>query len=60
MTVENNGTLQKSHMTNTPPKIHIYGTHKKKLSYKNGTPCKKLSKCYLIRAEHSEPMVMGF
>ena len=60
MTFENNGTLQKWHMTNNPPKIHIYGTHKKKLSYKNGTPCEKLSKCYLIRAEHSEPWLWDF
>ena len=29
MPFENNGTLQKWHMTNTPPEIDIYDTHKK-------------------------------
>ena len=29
MTFENNGTLRKWHMTNTPPKIGKYDTHKK-------------------------------
>ena len=29
MPFENNGTLQKCHMTNTPPEIDEYDTHKK-------------------------------
>ena len=29
MSFENRGTLQKWHMTNTPPKIDKYDTHKK-------------------------------
>ena len=28
MSFENNGTLQKLHMTKAPPKIDKYGTHK--------------------------------
>ena len=29
MPFENNGTIQKWHMTNTPPEIDKYDTHKK-------------------------------
>ena len=29
MPFENNGTLQKWHMTNTPPEINEYDTHNK-------------------------------
>ena len=51
---ENNGTLQKWDMTNTPPEIDKCDTHKKILSDKNDTPCKKLSRSYLSRTELSD------
>ena len=52
-------------MANTPPKIGKYPQKKpaketrkrhpqKKVSYKNGTSCKKMSKFYLARAELSD------
>ena len=47
MPFENNGTLQKWHMTKTPPEIEIM-TPTKMVSYKNGTPCKKIPKGYPI------------
>ena len=41
MPFENNGTLQKWHMTNTPPKINKYDTQKN-VPYKNGICYKKM------------------
>ena len=37
MPFENNNTLQKLHMTNTPPETDKYGTRRKMALYKNGT-----------------------
>ena len=42
---ENNGTLQKWHVTKTTPEIEKYDTHKKLCLTKNDTPCKKKKKC---------------
>ena len=41
MPFKNDDILQKWHMTNTPSKIDKCDTHKKMVSYKNGTPCKR-------------------
>ena len=54
MSFENNGTLQKWHMTNAPPKIDKHETHKKMVSDKNGTPCEKMPEDYLPRAVLSD------
>ena len=54
MPFENNGTFQKWHMTNTPPEIGKYDTQKKMVPYKNGTPCEKMLKGHLPRAELSD------
>ena len=48
MPYENNGTLRKWHITNVPPKVDKYDTHK------NDTPCQKIAKCYLLTAELSD------
>ena len=53
MPFENNGTLQKWHMTNTPPKIDKDDSHKRLVLYINGTPSRKLTKCHMSRAELS-------
>ena len=54
MSFENNGTLQKWHMTNAPPKIDKHETHKKMVSDKNGTPCEKMPEDYLPGAVLSD------
>ena len=72
MPFENNGNLQKWHMRNTPSKIDKYDTTKNG-ALQNCTPCQKMPKDYLPRAELSDflngilkflvcfrPMVMGF
>ena len=56
---ENNGTLQKWHVTKTTPEIEKYDTHKKICLTKNDTPCKKkkmlkASLPYLPSAELSD------
>ena len=59
MPFENNGTLQKWDVTNTPPEIDKYGIHKimaayinsiTKYSTKNHAPCKTMPKDYLLWA----------
>ena len=50
MPFENNGI----NITNTPPEIEKYGTHKKMVPYKNGTPCEKMSRDSLPRTELSD------
>ena len=40
MPSENNGTLQKWHMTNTPPKVNKYYTQNNG-AFKNGMRCEK-------------------
>ena len=47
MPVENNGTLQKWHVTNASPEIDKYGTHKNGALNENGTSCKKILKGYI-------------
>ena len=47
MPVENNGTLQKWNMTNAPPEIDKYDTHKNGALNENGTSCKKILKGYI-------------
>ena len=47
MPFENNGTLQKWHMAKAPPEIENM-TPTKMVSYKNGTPSKKIPKGYPI------------
>ena len=46
MPFENNGTLQKWHMTNTPPKVNKYYTQNNG-AFKNGMRCEKIPKGYL-------------
>ena len=46
MPFENNGTLQKWHMTNTPPKVNKYYTQNNG-AFKNGICCEKIPKGYL-------------
>ena len=53
MPFENNDTLQKQHMTNTPHKIDKYNTLKNG-SLQNGTPCKKIPKGHMPRAGMSD------
>ena len=48
MPFENIGTLQKSHMTKTPPEIDKCETPPKMTPYKNSPPCEKISKVYPI------------
>ena len=52
MSFKNDGTLKKRHMTNTPPEIDKYGTHKKMATYqndptKNGT----VQKCHTLQKD---------
>ena len=53
MPFENNGTLQKWHMTNTPPKINKYDTRKNGALQKWHT-LQKMPKDYLPRTELSD------
>ena len=54
MPFENNGTLQKQHMTNTPPKIDKQDTHKKWSLTKMAHFPKKMPKGHMPRAELSD------
>ena len=48
MPFENNGTLQKWHMTKTPPEIDRYNTHKKWCLTKTAHLAKKCPKVTLF------------
>ena len=54
MPFENNRTLKKWHMINTPPKIDKYGTHVKWCLTKLPYLAKKKYKDYLAWAEMSD------
>ena len=54
MSFENNGTLQKWHMTDTPPKLDKYDTHNKWFLTKMAHLAKKMPKGHMPRAELSD------
>ena len=54
MLFENNDTLQKWHMANTPPKVDKYDTHKKWCLTKMIHLVKKCPEVYIPRAEQSD------
>ena len=51
MPFESKGTLQKFHMTNTPPEIYKYDNNNKYCCTKMAhfVQCEKIPKCYLPR-----------